>query len=59
MGITITIVFIGLCFLKNVQVAHAQLPIGLLSPPYFGTTTVNTIFDHQYPDYDAIIVPQW
>ena len=28
---------------------------GFLYPPYFGTTTVNSIFDHEYPVYDAEI----
>jgi murein DD-endopeptidase MepM/ murein hydrolase activator NlpD len=37
--------------MQDQQVSHAQ-NIAFLSPPYFGTTRVWNIFDHEYPVYD-------
>ncbi|MCD4738111.1 MAG: hypothetical protein K8R89_02480 [Anaerolineae bacterium] len=31
-----------------------QQPVRFLSPPYYGTTTVSSIYDHEYPDYSTI-----
>ena len=45
-----------ICFLTGVYfyslpTVHSQ-EAAFLSPPYFGSTTVNAIFDHEYPLYD-------
>lgn len=29
-----------------------QSPARFLSPPFYGTTTVNSVYDHEYPTYD-------
>jgi murein DD-endopeptidase MepM/ murein hydrolase activator NlpD len=53
LSLIIAILFIRFSFLQTPQVSHAQA-IPLLSPPYFGTTTVWNIFDHEYPNYNGI-----
>lgn len=46
------ILLAGLGFLKFGRSAYAQ-PAAFLYPPYVGTTSVNSIFDHEYPVYAA------
>lgn len=50
-SLTIAVLLIRFIYLHNLHVTHAQ-EITLLSPPYFGTTQVWNIFDHEYPNYD-------
>ena len=47
----ISFVFIATFILLRGAAAQPQ-NTGFLYPPYFGTTTVNSIFDHEYPVYD-------
>ncbi|NJN55909.1 MAG: hypothetical protein HC804_14885, partial [Anaerolineae bacterium] len=49
---TIAISWTAFSYWQNQQkVTHAQ-DIAFLSPPYFGTTKVWNIFDHEYPNYN-------
>ena len=45
-GLTLTVT---LTFMRRTE---AQQNIGFLYPPYFGTSNVSAVFDHEYPVYD-------
>ncbi|MCZ7665760.1 MAG: hypothetical protein M5U34_00270 [Chloroflexi bacterium] len=47
----ISLVFIAIFILLYRAAAQPQ-NTGFLHPPYFGSTSVNAIFDHEYPRYD-------
>jgi murein DD-endopeptidase MepM/ murein hydrolase activator NlpD len=48
----VAILLLTFRYLQSPQQSHAQ-EIDLLSPPYFGTTRVWNIFDHEYPNYNG------
>lgn len=51
-ALTLTILLINLAYLVRPHKIYAQ-NVSLLSAPYFGTTKVWNIFDHEYPNYDG------
>ena len=50
LSIVNSLLFFSVLFSLNLPTVYSQAN-SFLSPPYFGRTTVNSVFDHEYPLY--------